>query len=160
MMKSAALFLIVSVLVLSNAGAEPAIFIVRHAEKVDSTKDPDLSEAGRTRSKALARTLKDASITAIYATEYKRTQQTAAPLAQLLGIPVTTIFADKEAQLVEKLRAAKGNALVVGHGNTVPGIIQALGLTDQIKIADNDYDNFFVVILGEHPQLIRLYSGN
>ena len=35
--------------------------------------------------------LKDAGITAIYATQYKRTHQTAAPLAAALGVTVVTI---------------------------------------------------------------------
>jgi broad specificity phosphatase PhoE len=142
---------------LSTATAQSTIFIVRHAEKADATKDPDLSEAGRTRAEALAKTLRDANITAIYATEFKRTQQTAAPLAKVLGITVTILPAKDNAALIAKLRASTGNALVVGHGDTIPDLIKALGISDPINIAENDYDNLFAVVLDQKPHLIRLH---
>ncbi len=142
---------------LSTATAQSTILIVRHAEKADATKDPDLSEAGRARAEALAKTLKDANITAIYATEFKRTQQTAAPLAKALGITVATLPAQDNAALIAKLRASTGNALVVGHGDTIPGLIKALGISDPINIAENDYDNLFAVVLDQKPHLIRLH---
>ena len=142
---------------LSTATAQSTIFIVRHAEKADATKDPDLSEAGRARAEALAKTLRDARITAIYATEFKRTQQTAAPLAKALSITVATLPAKDNAALIAKLRASTGNTLVVGHGDTIPALIKALGISDPINIAENDYDNLFVVVLDEKPHLIRLH---
>ena len=142
---------------LSTATAQSTILIVRHAEKADATKDPDLSEAGRARSEGLAKTLRDANITAIYATEFKRTQQTAAPLAKALGITVATLPAKDNAALIAKLRASTGNTLVVGHGDTVPDLIKALGISDPINIAENDYDNLFAVVLDQKPHLIRLH---
>ena len=142
---------------LSTATAQSTIFIVRHAEKADATKDPDLSEAGRARAEALAKTLRDANITAIYATEFKRTQQTTAPLAKVLGITVTILPAKDNAALLAKLRASTGNALVVGHGDTIPDLIKALGMSDPINVAENDYDNLFAVVLDQKPHLIRLH---
>jgi 2,3-bisphosphoglycerate-dependent phosphoglycerate mutase len=142
---------------LSTATAQSTIFIVRHAEKADATKDPDLSEAGRARAEALAKTLRDANITAIYATEFKRTQQTAAPLAKILGITVTILPAKDNAALIAKLRASTGNALVVGHGDTIPDLIKALGISDPINIGENDYDNLFAVVLDQKPHLFRLH---
>ena len=142
---------------LSAATAQSTIFIVRHAEKADATKDPDLSEAGRARAEALVKTLRDANITAIYATEFKRTQQTAAPLAKALGITATILPAKDNAALIAKLRASTGNALVVGHGDTIPDLIKALGISDPINIAENDYDNLFVMVLDQKPHLIRLH---
>jgi broad specificity phosphatase PhoE len=142
---------------LSTATAQSTIFIVRHAEKADATKDPDLSEVGRARAEALAKMLKDANITAIYATEFKRTQQTAAPLAKALSITITTLPAKDNAALIAKLRASTGNALVVGHGDTIPDLIKALGMSDPINVAENDYDNLFAVVLDQKPHLIRLH---
>ncbi len=142
---------------LSTATAESTIFIVRHAEKADATKDPDLSEAGRARAEALAKTLRDANITAIYATEFKRTQQTAAPLGKALGITVTTLPAKDNAALIAKLRASNGNVLVVGHGDTIPDVIKSLGISDPINIGENDYDNLFAVVLDQKPHLLRLH---
>ena len=67
--------------------AQATVFVVRHAERADDgaaklEDDPDLSAAGRARAEALAAALEDAGITAIFATQYKRTHQTAAPLAK------------------------------------------------------------------------------
>jgi 2,3-bisphosphoglycerate-dependent phosphoglycerate mutase len=149
-------FLLLNTL-LASALAQSTVFVVRHAEKADGTKDPDLSEAGRARADALSKTLKDAKITAIYATEFKRTQQTGAPVAKALGLSVTTLPASDNAALATKLRGAKGSSLVIGHGNTIPDLIKALGSSEQINIADNDYDNLFVVLLDEKPRLIRLH---
>jgi len=149
-------FVVLSV-VLSTATAQSTVFIVRHAEKADATKDPDLSTAGRTRAEALATMLKDANITGIYATEFKRTQQTAAPLAKALGISVTNLPARDIATLTAKLRASNGNALVVGHGDTIPDLIKALGTSAPINIAENDYDNLFIAVLDEKPRLIHLH---
>jgi broad specificity phosphatase PhoE len=142
---------------LSVATAQSTVFVVRHAEKADATKDPDLSEAGRARAETLAKVLRDAKIAAIYVTEFKRTQETAAPSAKALGITVTVSPAQDSAALIAKLRASNGNALVVGHGDTIPNLMKALGISEPSNIADNDYDNLFVVVLDEKPQLIRLH---
>jgi broad specificity phosphatase PhoE len=140
----------------SIATAQSTIFIVRHAEKADSSKDPDLSTAGHARAEALAKMFKDANITAIYATEFKRTQKTAAPLSRALGIEVT-IRPAKATDFALQLRTVHGNALVVGHSDTIPALIKELGISEPINIGDNDYDNLFVVVLAEKPQLIRLH---
>jgi broad specificity phosphatase PhoE len=142
---------------LSTAAAQSTIFIVRHAEKADASKDPDLSEAGRARAEALARVLRDADVTSIYATEFKRTQETAAPLAKTLGIPITTIPAKDSAALITKLRSSNGNAVVVGHGDTIPDLVKTLGISVPITIGQNDYDNLFEAVLDEKPHLIRLH---
>jgi broad specificity phosphatase PhoE len=157
MMKRFAFCFFLASALLSIATAQSTIFIVRHAEKADASKDPDLSEAGRARAEALATTLRDANINSIYATEFKRTQQTAAPLAKALGITVTVLPLQDSAALIAKLRALNGNALVVGHGNTIPDLLKALGISEPINIADNDYDNLFALVLDEKPRLIRLH---
>jgi 2,3-bisphosphoglycerate-dependent phosphoglycerate mutase len=148
--------LILSVLV-ATATAQSTIFIVRHAERADASADSDLSEAGRARAEALAKMLKDKNITAIYVTEFKRTQQTASPLAKALGITVTTLPAKDNAVVIAKLRALNGNALVVGHGNTIPDLVKALGISEPISIGENDYDNLFEIELGAKPKLIHLH---
>jgi broad specificity phosphatase PhoE len=157
-MKRFVALLLFSAVLVSIAAAQSTIFIVRHAEKADSGgSDPDLTEAGRGRALSLANMLKDSGISAIYTTELKRTQQTAAPLALLLHLDPAIIPAKETAVLVDKLRAAAGNILVVGHGNTIPDLIKAFGITTPINIAENDYDNLFVLILEEKPRLIRLH---
>ena len=144
-------------LAFSSSLGQSTVFIVRHAEKADDSKDAELSEAGRARAEALANMLRDSEISAIYTTEFKRTQQTAVPLAKALGLTVTTLPAENQAALVAKLRTSTANSLVVGHGNTIPDIIKALGISEPEKISETDYDNLFLVVLGDKPYLIRLH---
>ena len=161
-----ALFLVAAAIlaVTATASAQNTVFVVRHAERADSASggssmmanDPDLSEIGKARAESLAAVLKDAGIMAIYTTEYKRTQQTAAPLAKALGIEVTAVPAREMPALIEKLKAATANVLVIGHSNTVGDVIARLGVTDTVKLADDDYDRLFVVVKGEKPTLVRL----
>ncbi|HSU87150.1 MAG TPA: histidine phosphatase family protein, partial [Chthoniobacterales bacterium] len=106
---------------------------------------------------ALTQTLKDAQITAIYTSEYKRTKETAAPLAQSLGIPPEVIPGDDVRSLVKRLNASRGNVLVVGHSNTLPQVISALGVSARVTVAESDYDNLFLVLLTPEPRLIRLH---
>jgi broad specificity phosphatase PhoE len=140
------------------ANAAPVVVVVRHAEKATvGGNDPELSVAGQKRAEALARILKDAQITSIFVTEFKRTQQTAAPTARAAHIPPTIIPARDIPGLVSKLRALNGNALVVGHGNTVPDLMKALGITTAVTIPEDDYTEIFVVSLTDPPQLLRLH---
>ncbi|MBA3640321.1 MAG: histidine phosphatase family protein, partial [Acidobacteria bacterium] len=92
-----------------------------------------------------------------YTTEYKRTRQTGEPLAKALGIEVTPVPARQMPALLEKLKSVTGNALVIGHSNTVGEVIAGLGVSEAVKLTDNDYDNLFVVVRGEKPTLIRLH---
>jgi len=156
-MKALALFLLLFVSV-SMAAAQPVVVLVRHAEKATNAgKDPDLSSAGRARADALARILKDADITAIFTSEFKRTQETAAPTATLIGVTATVVPAKDTAGLVAKLHQLNGNALVVAHGDTIPNIIKALGMDRPINIPDEDYSELLIVTLGDKPQLFRLH---
>ena len=156
-MKALALFLLVF-LAVSIASAQHVVVIVRHAEKAtNGGGDPDLSSSGRARADALARILKDSSITAIFTSEFKRTQETAAPSATSIGVTATVIPAKDTAALAAKLHQLNGNALVVGHGDTIPNIIKALGIDSPINIPDEDYSEFLIVTVGDKPHLFRLH---
>jgi len=157
-MKRLALILSISLLVAAAADAAPLIFVVRHAEKATAgSDDPDLSVAGQKRAHALARILKDSQITAVFVTEFKRTRETAAPTVKAAHVVPTVVSANDTAALVAKLRASKGNALIVGHGNTIPNLMKALGIETPITIPDDDYTEILVVSLGEPSQMLRLH---
>ena len=51
------------------------------------------------------------------------------------------------ASMIAKIKTehADGIVLIVGHSNTLPGLIKAFGGPD-VKIADQEYDNLFVVV--------------
>src|SRR3954464_12768984 len=83
----------------ASAAAQPVVILVRHAERADAGMaaakgagaDPELSSAGIARANSLASMLKDAGITAVLTTEFKRTRQTGAPAAKAAGVAVTVI---------------------------------------------------------------------
>jgi broad specificity phosphatase PhoE len=157
-MKHLVLILSIPLLLATNANAAPIVFIVRHAEKAGAGgKDPDLSVQGQKRADALAHILKDSQITSVFVTEFKRTQETAAPTAGAAQVSPTVVLANDMGVLVEKLRALNGNALVVGHGNTIPDLLKALGIVTPVSIPDDDYTEIFAVLLGDAPQLLRLH---
>jgi len=157
-MKHLSLILSISLLLITAANAAPVIFIVRHAEKTRaSDNDPDLSLQGQKRADSLAHILKDSQITSVFVTEFKRTQETAAPTAKAAHVSSTMIPASDVGALVEELRALNGNVLVVGHGNTIPDLLKALGIATPVSIPEDDYSEIFVVLLGDPPQLLRLH---
>ena len=122
--------------------------IVRHAEKVDASRDPDLSAAGRARAQALAERLDGRDLAAIYATEFKRTAQTVAPSALARGLAVASYpAAQPAADFAASLRAAhpRGSVLVAGHSNTVPAIVAALCACEVAPMPDHEYDRFSII---------------
>jgi broad specificity phosphatase PhoE len=148
----------------SAANAQEALILVRHAELLSSPmsgpKQVPLSEAGADRARRLASLLKDAGIDAIYVTDFVRTQKTAEPLSQELHKPLTMIAKGDPRQLLERLRASRDAhaVLVVGHSDTLPGLLKTLGYPGDIKIEAQDYGNIFVVMQKSDgaPAFLRL----
>jgi broad specificity phosphatase PhoE len=143
------------------------VILVRHAEKEivpPSNKDPNLSAAGLERAEELRRMFGDAGITAIYATQYKRTQQTVKPLADKLGVQVTKIEAKETAELVKQLRArpAGQTIFIAGHNNTVPEIIAVLGGPQMPIIPETEYDNLYVLTVPSEgaAKLVKMKYGS
>lgn len=147
-----------------------SIYIVRHAEKEAATggmsnTNPNLTAAGNARAAALADSLSAIAISAVYATPYNRTQQTGQPTASQKNLTVRTYAINHGAALIDSLSKIQKKAfLVVGHSNTVPGLIQSLGLTPSMQeIPENDYDNFFIVkiswFFGRSMRLIQKTYG-
>jgi phosphohistidine phosphatase SixA len=143
------------------------VILVRHAEKQivpPENKDPNLSAAGQARAQELRRMFGGAGIAAIYATQYKRTQQTVNPLAEKLGLPVTKIEAKETAELVKQIRArpAGQTIFIAGHNNSVPEIVAALGGPQMPIIPETEYDNLYILTVpGEGPaKLIKMKYGS
>jgi len=139
-----------------TASAEPVltVFLVRHAEKETNVANPPLTEAGRERAEVLAGVLADAGITTIFASEYKRTQETAAPLAKRLGLSVTVVPAKDVDALLSKVRAlpAGGRALIVGHSDTVPALAHRLTGAKVSELTDADFDRLYVGTIPKNGQ--------
>jgi len=133
--------------------ATTTIIFVRHADKAATpADDPGLSDAGRRRAAELTRQLVDADVVAgvdaIYATPFRRAQETARPLADALDLPINTYDSnDTEAILETILKRHKGKIiLVVAHSNTLPVLIANLGASKKVPpIAEDEYDNIYII---------------
>lgn len=141
----------VVVLVILSTFSRPitTVILIRHADKVidPNNADPDLSPAGQARAQELVRMFGDAGINAIYATQYKRTQQTVKPLADKLGLPIVQVNSKNTAELLTQIRSQHAGQVVFvsGHNNSVPEIIAALGGPTFPPIPDPEYDHLYVV---------------
>jgi 2,3-bisphosphoglycerate-dependent phosphoglycerate mutase len=127
------------------------VILIRHAEKVVDPNNPDvdLSPAGQARAQDLVRMFGDAGINAIYATQFKRTQQTVKPLADRLGLPINQVNSKNTADLVAQIHAQHTGQVifVAGHNNTVPEIITALGGPTFPIIPETEFDNLYIVTI-------------
>jgi phosphohistidine phosphatase SixA len=161
--KRAALLLhafIVALAPSQNARAQEAIYIVRHAERLDQSPDSPLSTDGVGRAYRLRDMLRGAGVTHIFISERRRTLETAKPLADALGLEPQQLPAADGRALASQLAALKPHdrALVVGHSNTVPELLSALNVATPVTIGDTEYDNVFIVVPQKDaaPVLLRL----
>lgn len=123
------------------------VILVRHAEKEAEPKDnPPLTMAGRERAAELAKVVEALTVRtpvrAIFTTDYTRTRETAAPLAAALRVTPTVTNEDPMAR-VRELQG--GTVVMVGHSNTLPGLIQALGGGAGQTIGDAEFDHLYVI---------------
>lgn len=135
------------------------VFLVRHAEKADAPREnPPLNDAGKLRSRALARLLKQSGIKAIYTSQFLRTMQTAEPLAEQLGIKATAlpisssqsnpreVSEQSVREITNKIYERAGEAvLIVGHSNSIPAVIKMLGGDAVPTIDEQKFDDLFIV---------------
>jgi broad specificity phosphatase PhoE len=142
------------------AFAQKAIVVVRHAEKVDESADPLLSAAGTARAENLAKVLRTMDVKAVYTTQYQRTWLTAEPLMKAQTLQPIKVQANAAPELIDRMKKEHPAdvVLTVGHSNSVPNILKLLGVTEEIKIADTEFDNLFIVVPNASgpPTLLRL----
>ena len=165
--KSILLASAIAATVTSGALSQPStVILVRHGEKAtEPPGDPRLSATGQQRARDLARALADAKVGMIVTTQFERTKATARPLADSLHQTMTVVATGSMKEHIEataaKVKSApKGSTvLVVGHSNTVPLIIAALGGPKMPDLCDPEYSNLFVLEMGGSTKLIRGHFG-
>ncbi len=141
------------------------VVLVRHAEKEEVGKDPSLSQQGVDRAKQLAAILTNTPLSLLLSSPLKRTQETLIPTAQERDIAITTIdfstgldaHVDKH---VEMIHSHPGNILVVGHSNTIPMIINALGGPEVKPIAEDNYSNIYYIRISNDKTVTLQQSQN
>lgn len=105
--------------------------LVPHAETADDTQDdPPLSSAGQRRAQALKEQLAGATLVAVYADEFRRTQDTVAPvLAAHTGLALQQYFSRGPLQETARQwrnRFTQGTVLVVGQPEAIAPLADAL----------------------------------
>lgn len=145
------------------------VVLVRHAEKATvGGSDPSLSELGQTRAKALATALADAGVTSVITTTYKRTFETSDVLANARNIKTEKVaIAGSTAAHIESIVSAVKKhpgetVLVVGHSNTIPAIVTALGGPKMPDLCDSNYATMFIVHMnadGKPANVVRTRYG-
>jgi broad specificity phosphatase PhoE len=144
------------------------VILVRHAEKAAApAADPPLTEAGAARAVALRDALAGAGVQYILSTPTLRTTTTARPLAESLGLRVETTappraVAAHAAEVAAAVRARSEHTIVVvGHSNTLPAILAALGGPRIADLCDGEYDQLFILRLdGSAPtSVVRARYG-
>ncbi len=147
-----------TVVACTTADTTTTFYIVRHTEKVDQSDESGLTALGQMRAADLAQLLEMGGVNRVYATRYRRTQLTVEPTARRLGLRVTpeTPTAD------ELLSRHRGQTiLIAGHSNTVPALLSALGIAEEITLASGDYGDLFVVrVTGGRVELERRRFGD
>ena len=156
-----ALVLLAAIVLLLPAGARAqgdtsqpvTVIIVRHAERATTDpRDPPLDSTGRVRADALLEAVRHAGVQAIYVTQYRRTRETAEPVARALGLTPEVIAAGSpvpaHASTVARtvLERHRGQVvLVVGHSNTIGPIARALGAAAPENLEDHEYEHLYIV---------------
>jgi phosphohistidine phosphatase SixA len=153
-MKKITLILFLSICSYACSNAIPStttIYIVRHAEKdISNSKnqDPELSEIGQARVKALNEKLKNQKIDAVFSSKFKRTKQTGAGVAERNGLIIQEYDAHNYKDLSDLVKNKFKNkkVLIIGHSNTVLELIESFGANRPLgALTDDDYDFFFEV---------------
>jgi phosphohistidine phosphatase SixA len=120
------------------------VILVRHAERQSSGADPSLTPAGKRRATLLATMFAGSGVTAIFTSAFERTKQTAGPLAAKVGVAPRQID-DSTAVAKGQILAGGACVVVVGHSNTVPEFIEALGGPAGVVIDEHEFDRMFVL---------------
>lgn len=165
-------FVVCAVLAAAAPGAraqDRTVILVRHVEAAAEPRpDPPLTEAGRTRAVQLVRALESAEVGSAIVTQFRRTRETAEAVLHPRGLePVVVETAGGLAAHVEavaravRARPAGETVLVVGHSNTIPRIIAALGGPTLPDLCERQHASLFILTLPASgaPRLISATYG-
>jgi len=147
-MKKIVLTLLCLSITVSVLGQTTTIFFIRHAEKTDQSKNPDLSKKGQERAQHWNTVFAQVPLKAIYSTPYLRTIQTATPTATSKNLPVIT-YDHKDISLEKLQKEHRGQSiLIVGHSNTTPDLINKLiNQNFYLPIEDTVFGNLYILTI-------------
>ena len=144
-------FLIIAFFILQSSFGQSTTttyYFIRHGEKVDNSKNPDLSRSGFERAAVWSELFSEIKLNAIYSTDYKRTLQTIEPTANTQHIDVTKY--DPKTVNIETFKKENlgKKVLIVGHSNTIPNFVNAM-INQSIysEIDDSTFGNLYIVTI-------------
>src|SRR5687768_11378972 len=136
--------------------AGPIFYVVRHLHTPAGERDPDLTEEGQRQATLLAGWFRRRAPRILYVSHFRRAQQTAAPLAAKLGLtPIVYDPADSPA-IVARVKAGPVPALIVGHSNTVPDIVEQLGGSRPDPLVHEDFGDIWQITADGSTQRLRI----
>jgi broad specificity phosphatase PhoE len=137
------------------------VYLARHAETVGGEgEDRYLGEPGRARAEALADALEGAGIQRVFSTDFPRTRETAAPIAERLGLEVELYDPRELAAFAERLLSMGQTVLVVGHSNTTPELVELLGGAPGPPIDEpTEHDRLYRVEVPSGETTVTRYAG-
>ncbi len=147
-MKKVIPFVMILVVAIScKTGNEPkTIYVIRHAEKQMDSEDPELSLIGEERAEMLGQLMADKNIAHVYTTNTVRTKATVRHVADNQGVDVDIYDVRDQEELIDKLKSNPGNALVVGHSNTVHHVLNYFSESQEYQeLAEGEYDFIFII---------------
>ncbi|RZK80489.1 MAG: histidine phosphatase family protein [Pedobacter sp.] len=123
------------------------VILLRHAEKMDDGKDPELSNKGNQFAAMLAKLFADQKVDAVYTTAYKRTSATVKPLADENSITAINYDPAKSTDLVQAIEKSNNKTVVVvGHSNTINLVHNALIKDKKMQaLGDDEYRKVFII---------------
>ena len=133
----------------------PSWYVMRHLQKAPGP-DPALSAEGSANALRVASRFDDDRPSAIYVSTTRRARETAAPLAAKLGLTMKEYDPGDTPGLAAKVKSEAGTVLVVGHSNTVPDIVAALGGARPADMAETEFGDIFRVRRDGSVERMRL----
>lgn len=157
----------VAILAVSLWTRTTVVILVRNAEAATSqTSDPDLSPAGESRARVLGsfleRALPVGTVDHLYAADTRRSQQTAASVANQFKLPINLLGSSDWSGLPSRIRREHRGAtvVVVGFSASLQNLASQLAGT-AVTFEDRDFGSILVIVLPSpgQPQVVRLQYG-
>ena len=126
-------------------------YLIRHAEKdrtVQTNSNPNLNSQGLLRADNWAKYFDSIALDAVYASNYKRTLQTAAPTAVNKGVAVQVYDTNSMYDALFQKATLGKTVLIVGHSNTTPAFVNLILAQEKYQsMNDNDNSSVYIVTI-------------
>ena len=140
---------LVCVFIIDTAAQEKTILLVRHAEKIDDSQDPELSPQGKERAQRLVKTIGKYKPGGFFSTDFKRTRDTLVPLAAKREKKIEIYDPRKPQELIDTIMKSKTKRFVIsGHSNTIPGLANLIAKKEVFRnLNDSEHSVIWLVRL-------------